>query len=438
MSLSDELVDSLLSGYLDDALEDHERAQIETLLHDDSDLMARLNQMRLIQDALKRVASQDSGIKLDAGFSDRVMQAAVARAREVGLADDHPLVKVSEQPMISLSQAQGSSIQRIAAVLVGLAATIGLAIFIGSRTEPNALHNSVAIAPSAPGSAALDPSALTVTPELPSPDSLVTSEDMGPQRSPATDSALARVPSVDKVETPDSNSAVVPQIETAKLDRLAGSAMPSVSEPGIANRNLATPNPANTTPRSTSPVNEAAPLVVMSRSEASGKLAAVLVLDVRQTEEGRRAKAVSRALREAAISSLDNQPITQAIAGTATQAVGVGVDEAVSLMYLEAPAKSLDQFYMNLLSDQAGIDSVSMTLATNAPILQTIEGAELDPTAIHHSGSAVELVSQDGSVENLVEQLDQLDFAQLNREMATMMNVSNGPDITAKILVVIR
>ena len=85
MSLPQDLLDQLLSGYLDDALTADEHIRVERLLRSDPDVAEDLRKLRELRHSLQVLSKVDSDIKLDPGFADRVLGAAVARAREEGL-----------------------------------------------------------------------------------------------------------------------------------------------------------------------------------------------------------------------------------------------------------------------------------------------------------------------------------------------------------------
>ena len=129
MSLPQVLLDQLLTGYLDDVLSTDERKRVETLLKTDASVAEELAQLQELRTALKAVSLADSDVRLDAGFADRVIDEAVARARVEGVSEDHPLMRVWDQPSSSLSPAN-SSAWRMAAVMVGLAASIALAVML--------------------------------------------------------------------------------------------------------------------------------------------------------------------------------------------------------------------------------------------------------------------------------------------------------------------
>jgi len=97
MSLPNEIREQLLSGYLDDSLSADECARVERLLASDPDFAAELEELREIRAALKTIASEDE-VKLGSGFANKILDAAVAQARSEGLDDDHPLLRLAEQP----------------------------------------------------------------------------------------------------------------------------------------------------------------------------------------------------------------------------------------------------------------------------------------------------------------------------------------------------
>ena len=110
MSLPKEILEQLLSGYLDDALSADERARVERLIETDADAASQLEQLRDLRQALKEVSRADAGFKLPAGFADRVLDASVAAAASEGLSEDHPLVRLAEQPTSGRSAICGEDV----------------------------------------------------------------------------------------------------------------------------------------------------------------------------------------------------------------------------------------------------------------------------------------------------------------------------------------
>jgi hypothetical protein len=184
-------------------------------------------------------------------------------------------------------------------------------------------------------------------------------------------------------------------------------------------------------PRTDSVEAPTTPEIVVPR----GVKGAVLVLNVRRTDAGRRSGAVAEAMRLAEISPASEKQITDEIAGFVNEEPQPTGEEA-SVLYLQAPAKNLDRFYLHLLDDQEGIESVGMTLAFDAPIMQVISSLRSDPTLVRHDASLA-LMSENGVVDEFASRLGQLPYQPLKREMVGA-SPSKGPDIPAQILVLVR
>ena len=132
--------------------------------------LAKLQQMR---SALKAVALADNDIRLDTGFANRVIDKAVVRARAEGVSDDHPLMRLDQQPMASLTPVPASSTWRIAAVMVGLAASIAIAVVLMRANEDGVVRVP-------------DPQIVEVKPEMP-----VRVTPQGTELQPAINTSIA-------------------------------------------------------------------------------------------------------------------------------------------------------------------------------------------------------------------------------------------------------
>ncbi len=141
---------------MDEALTADEHAQVERWLQSEPSIAAQLKEMCQIRSSLREIATQRDQPKLDDGFADRVLEAAVARARGQGLADDHPLVRVSEQPAThhwAAARSMGGNPAfrrsvpwlRIAGVCAGVAASLAIAVAAwGPSNDPVAKKMAVA------------------------------------------------------------------------------------------------------------------------------------------------------------------------------------------------------------------------------------------------------------------------------------------------------
>ncbi len=415
MSIPSDLLDQLLTGYLDNALSPDERVRVESLLQTDQQVAAELAELRQLQASLRSIADSDSSVKLDAGFADRVLGAAVDRARTEGLSDNHPLVLLADQRSVSTPTAQQSFPYRYAAIMIGLAASITIAVLVlrpeQIEGDPNPRAEAIAKLQSETGSdtAPMEPSDLVD----PSMEAIASSPE--PSAPEPVASSIASV-------APES---------------------PVNAEPMITEFTENGASPAGAiaaTPMPDQPFNKAPRLKQQNHStqQPAIQLGVILVLDVRLTVAGRMEDAISASMRVAGLDQASEKELpndlVDAIAG---QENGLAVDDDVTVMYLQASAKKLDRFYLSLMSDQVGIGSVGMSLATNTPILKLIDSISPDPTTVRHAGTALELSGDRGIVNGLVGALSQLKFAPLSREAAGAMSPS-GPDEPSQILLLIR
>lgn len=458
MALSEERIDELLSGFRDESLSADERSQVERLLDKDENVMVRWNEMRSLGEALKQISVSDSVIRLDSGFADRVMQAAVTRARDEGVADEHPLVRVAEQPMVRVvgsSNANSQLWRRVATVAVGIAATVAIAFVVTSSDDSN---NGLAQLENRPSD--IDGRDLSGTPngavrstegaaEASALNPLGTDQMEASLGFPATTDQL-----VDSMNSGDTQSVDATAVqpgdvpESAMIASAVDSNRPTLGgDTPDGGQSPLLPIPAITSPAITSPAitspaitsSAAKSTVGMSSGKTSNRLSILMVLDVRRTDLGRSEQSVRRAMRLASLTASSQHDISEGLAESAASAVGVSVDESVGLMFLEGPSKKIDDFYLNLFKDEAGIASVSFALAMDAPMLAKIDEGRVDPTTIRHDGNgSVELVGDQEMLGAFIGQLDALNFSEMERDASLSMPLSNGPDELAQLLVVIR
>jgi len=161
------------------------------------------------------------------------------------------------------------------------------------------------------------------------------------------------------------------------------------------------------------------------------QIGAILVLDVRMTAAGHMDNAVLASMKKAGLKQADRKELPKELAD---QFTGTNRDpDSAAVIYLQASAKTLDRFYLSLLGDQVGIESVGMSLAMDAPILKIVQSLATDPTTVRHDKTALELTG----VEGFAGELSQLDFAPMNPQTAGAMSPS-GPDVPAQILLLVR
>lgn len=431
MSLPKDLLDQLLTGYLDDALSVDERARVDQLLKSDPAVADELEQLRELRGSLKAVAKADAKVKLDAGFADRVLVAAVARARSEGLPDDHPLIRLAEQPSTTPApQPTSTTYWRNVGLLVGLAASIAIAV-ITLRPQSNDILGiaAVEVDPGVPDRIAED-SAVAGDPfdSSNAAPQMIASADSSNSQS-ASQSAVTNSPATTSLQQPSATDAVAAQESLIQE--------PLIQEPLIhkpaPTEALADRGNRSATPAGSSVVDEST--VKVGDQDVSVSLGAIIVLDVRRSDAGREANAVEAALANASIET-SKKDVTDEIVGFVNENVDAEASgDDVSLIYLNVSAKKFDRFYAQLWNDRQGIESVQMKMVMDAPLMKWVDAIRPDPTAVRHSGEATYELFGAGSV---VDQLEQIEYPPMRDRSEKFEPSSLGPDIQSEVLVLVR
>ena len=412
MSLPKELLDQLLTGYLDDALSQDERARVDHLLQTDDSVADELAQLEDLRTSLKAVSLADSDIKLDAGFADRVLGEAVARARAEGLSEDHPLMRLEEQPSKALPAAASSSSWKFAGVMVGLAASIVFAVLLLRPDDPNGT----------PGGqiAQVDSSAIPpkVTDSIPESGEPIKSS-LAPGRDQIASSATKIETVAEAIDAPPvspSPEEVMPKVETTGDAKIDVGTIASVDAPAM-DLEIASPEAVGVNP-----------------DQQLGGLGAIMVLNVTRSAEGREPDAVRAAMQLASINPPSEKRITEEVAGFVKDSSLVREEDGATVLYLQAPAKDLDRLYLRLMADEVGIESIGMTLAMNAPVMNLVNNLRQDPTTIQHEQASLQLVSDDAALAHLAGELGGMEYL-TDRGVSIP---SSGSDEMGEMLLLIR
>lgn len=437
MSLPRELLDQLLSGYLDDALSADERARVEQLLRSDDQIVKELDQLRQIQNSLRSISVADSEVKLDSGFADRVLGEAVARAHAEGLGEDHPLIRLAEQPSTSHSTAKANrhhddrfSSMKTAGVLVGLAASIVFAVIALrpapgpiAQTQPQPEPQPGALVDASPVERAdsqtqLEPRAQIDDASLVDDASLANVDNTAPtvaENAPeattiedATEPApemIASDPTPTSATSPDRTETPVPP--EGKTDRMQTPTAPIES---IANANL-------------------------PEVPDLAKLRPIMILDVRLTEAGRDSDSIGQALKAAGIPPASEKKISDKLAGF-VKSTQPKAEKDASILYLQTSGKKIDRFYFAILQDLNGVETVGWRLAFEAPVMQIVDAIKPDPTLVRHDDSALQLFSDGGMVDEFTQKLREFDYPLQDRNKVEPP-ITKGPDIKSQILVLV-
>jgi hypothetical protein len=403
MSVPRELLDQLLTGYLDDALSDDERARVEQLLQSDPKIVNELSQLGDMRQTLKAVAKADAVISLDKGFSDRVIGAAVARARAEGLGDDHPLVRLAEQPSTTRTSGHAAP-WGAAGVMVAIAASIMIAVIV---LRPPA-DDEMLIAEANPNLVETDP---TVAPEnvVVAPDVVIEGDVVIEAPGPVVpEEMIASSSSQPTVETPRE----VSPPETPSLESIAGSP-------------------------------EALQELLEQAAALEGRENFVFVLDVRLTKEGRESDAVRKAMEFASIARPSKKDVTDELAAFAKEAVEPGADsEEATVLYLQSTAQKLDQFYLTLQDNFAGVASLRLALPVDKSIQVAVEAVAVEARLVRHNEATLALFSETDVIDRFAQRLDQLPYFAMKRagenKLPQLVPLKNDVDIPAQMLVLIR
>jgi hypothetical protein len=176
----------------------------------------------------------------------------------------------------------------------------------------------------------------------------------------------------------------------------------------------------------------------------------VMVVEVRLTKAGHQSGAVRQAMKLAELDPTSEQKITRKIVAVAKQAMKPLPDgEKVSVLYLQASATKLDQFYLELNDDLLGIASIRLAIAMDAAIQGAVKGIRADARMVQLNEASLKLFGDSDVVDEFAQQLSQLQFAPNNRDAVNMpvpfrlndqkaVNKDMGPDVPGQFLVLVR
>lgn len=443
MSVPKDILDSLLSAYMDDALSADERTRVDQMLRDDASVASELEQLIQLRESLRQIRDEDRNVTLPANFAQSVIEATVARGRAEGLSDDHPVMRLSEQPSPMVSR-ERTSVWRVVAPLAAIAASLAIAFF---ATRPGVDGDPVALLdPEVDQVATADELDPATTAEITSnPDSaktepgdtMIAAADGNNNRDVTIDALAEASVATRGADGVNADEATVGEGTVEKVDQDTGMRIASVSPAVKAVGPDAAIQSDDRKPGDRKPA--AADVVAIK---------AMLVLDVRRTMDGRNTRSVETAMELTGIDSASRKAVDENVVRFANE--NKADDESASsasVLYLEAPAKQLDQFILRLIADEQGIESVSMTIANDPPLVAMIQSLrDVDPTKIKHSTSWQLDAGADGT-NALASHLSDRPYVRLNSATANMAvagsvdesgSASTSSDIIGRVLVIVR
>ncbi|TWU42954.1 hypothetical protein Q31b_19880 [Novipirellula aureliae] len=427
MSVPKELLESMLSAYMDDVLSPDERTRVEQMLAGDSSMRAQLEEMRTNRAALRQIHGMDSEYKLPDHFASSVIEATVERARREGLADEHPVMRLAEQPITHPSRSR--SYAKVATAVAALAASIAIAVVaVRGTADPETVAQRPPSIPSQPNG--------DLSNTLLDPASLATSVDVAADRDMEASSESA-----DPTALASSSDSTQPLQTDRSME--SGPAIPDGN--AIASASVAASQSEAT--RQSEAIRQSTPLAARAKSVVP--VSAILVLEVRLTMSGVDSDAVSQAMELGGIEAVSRKAIDEDVVRFAKQSTQLPADElpSASVLYLQAPMKKLDRFINHLVADDKGVDSVRMSLATETPLVRLVNSIRaVDPTTIQSESSSWQLDAGQRGNRTLASHLSNRAFAGLDRNTARMGVVSSvgsastspSDDVPASILIVVR
>ncbi|QDT13166.1 anti-sigma factor family protein [Planctomycetes bacterium K23_9] len=428
MPIPRELLDQLLSGYLDDVLSDDEKSRLEQLLNDDLDVAAELEDLRRIRGSLRQICRSDAGVRLDDGFAERVMGAAVAQASAEGLGEDHPLIKLAEHPNTP-QLAKQMPIGKIAGALIALAASIAIGIvMLRPPQQPIGVMGGELAKASPQGE--MNRSDELVAPEVVNPAIVNPATEIEPEALIAVADTV--VDSLDpEIGLDPSKTGETVAVEKAPEPMRAGAATPSVDAIASSPANAESVEPLKSPKMPTEA--EAAKLLGKSN---------VLTFLVKRTEQGRQSRTVRNALRGAGIKPVQEKTLSDGLVGAVSDSLE-GDEQAATgtqLLYLELPAKKVDVFFDALVADKDGIESVGLKMIATPAERRIVRSLSPDAVrAIRHDQSwLLQGAVADQVANELASDKTFMPMRGTGRIPLTSMLDTDGPDQMSRLLILIQ
>lgn len=354
MSLPESEKELLLSASIDGVLSPEEQEVLDRWFREDPTAVKRRDEMASlvtsVRDAYRPLRQGRASSKpLGRDFADAIVDRAVAEAMAEDLASSHPLVKIGRDRQFSTQPAATSTVpwSRYAAIAAMAASILG-GVFVATRGgKQDDLGDSLAQSGSQ--------TTIEQPAEVEQPSTELLSPE--PQTSrPAEMIAAAPIPTAESVESV------------------------SIAETPAGNAGLPSEPIASVTPPKQSPAMS--PTDVASVGQAtkpsaddSFRLAAVMVVSVELTEKGRQSLALLSALRAADIRIGNNGIVSDQVVSDLRKSAVVKTppnNQSANLYFVEAPARQIDRFLMQVMADKDSFASIGLGIADNPPLLASI------------------------------------------------------------------
>ncbi len=419
----------LLSAALDGALDDAEQTLFDHELRTDPTFAQEWQELQQLRSELKLSLGDLRQAKPSADLAASIVAAAFASDREPatfsGAAAGKQILRPASQSEPSLSSPAGgrrSWTTRIAGALA-LAASLMLMVswltqFDTDSPSPQQLVDSSATL----GTKSLDPS--TSDPLRASETESV--NNVSPALSDSSPKLAMETPDSTNIQTVPSTAALPPMDQVAAV------------EPAIPSAEMQQPSPADS-------VKDAAALAQRT------PLKVLLVFSVQVTDKGREQLALQNALRSSGIRLGSDSVVSDQVVSQLRESKVVSNSDApangAKLFFIEGSAKKIDRLLTEMVNQPEMFGSVSMSLATDPPLLASVTSLPVaDPTQVKSSVAesvAMSMVSSDSRPFAVAENYP---FLPVDRSMVQLgvagMNADksqqNQDDFTSQLLLIVR
>jgi hypothetical protein len=374
MSLPESEKELLLSASIDGTLSPEEQEVLDRWLREDPAAVKRRDELASlvssVRDTFRNLRHDtQSHQRLGSDFAESVVEMAIAQAVENKLPPSHPLMRIgqSDRVMLPAGGTDARDRRRLAIVAIVAAAMLG-GVFVATLgnigddrrgtvallgqpiDQPVDVENDPAIAdPSALG--VLSPDSNNIAPNASVPSAEMVAEALG-QPISAGEPLQQRDPSsvvLDKSAASDIGQ-LVPKVNVGEKANPAES---------MGSRDVAT---AKQTESSQAP---------------PAQLAAVMVVSIELTEHGQESLALLAALRSANIRLGNQGVLSDQVVKELRESAVVQTpqnDRTAKLYFVEAPARQIDQFLMQVLADKQSFASIGLGISDSKPLLTSIGG----------------------------------------------------------------
>lgn len=376
MSLPESEKELLLSASIDGALSPEEQEMLERWFREDPAAQKRLDELAglvsNVRDAYRPLQKGGkSHRQLGRDFAESIVDRAIAQAMAEDLPTTHPLVRIGQGEKVSLpSGGTDSRHWRRLSLAAAIAAAVLGGVFVATRGgNQDDLGSSLGLIsqsvdqPIGNDLASPVPAIDPAGPELPA--EMIASAL--PDRLPVTENGTdinSPVPTIAR-SVPNASS-VPPKMSDGRPD--AGDIalqVPRSTDSAMA----ATPSNAAAPDRPTADKPTAA------EPADAVQLAAVMVVSVELTQQGRESLALLMALRAADIRLGANGIVSDQVVNELRQSAVVQTpqeSQPANLYFIEAPARQIDKFLMQVLDDKQSFASIGLGISDSKPLLASI------------------------------------------------------------------